>query len=219
MLWQRDLPDLLISEDARLVGLRLADGVMAVNRDRPNGFTSENWLSALAANGIVKPQNGDFPESSKPPGKLQDGPFICHEAYCIAGHSSGAVVIHTTDQAVARSLCRTATLIVIDDATARNVCKSGLAIVITKRDLARRGSASVSFDDRDGLPIVDVVSSITEPWRPWHEHRAYYRAARGLPPFQRKKRDQEKQMTTVSLKASRGQVSNGGSILQAAPEP
>ncbi|HEU4987641.1 MAG TPA: ComEC/Rec2 family competence protein [Rhizobiaceae bacterium] len=198
-VWQRDLPDLLISEDARLVGLRLEDGTMGVNRDRPNGFTSENWLSALASDKIVKPQMADSSAASDAPETTPEGTFICYESYCITRHSSGAVVVHTAEQAAARAFCGTATLIVIDDATAKNVCRPGSATVVTKRDVARRGSASVSFRDSEGASAADLTFSIAEPWRPWHEHRAYSRAARGLPPYERKKRNDDEKRTNTAL--------------------
>jgi ComEC/Rec2-related protein len=51
----REPPDALISEDGRLVAVRLADGGLAVNRGRPSSFTLENWQRALQAEGVVRP--------------------------------------------------------------------------------------------------------------------------------------------------------------------
>ncbi|TIT58031.1 MAG: competence protein, partial [Mesorhizobium sp.] len=36
-------PDVLISEDARLVALPIGNGELAVNRERPNEFAADNW--------------------------------------------------------------------------------------------------------------------------------------------------------------------------------
>ncbi len=59
-------------------------------------------------------------------------------------------------------------------------------IVITKRQLARKGAATVRFEETDaGIPKANIVFAIGEPWRPWHEHRAWSRAARGLAPYRR----------------------------------
>ena len=44
-------PDVLVSEDGRLVGFLTGEGLMAVNRPRPNVFTAENWKRTLQADG------------------------------------------------------------------------------------------------------------------------------------------------------------------------
>lgn len=49
-------PDVLVSEDGRLVAFAGEAGALAVNRARPNGFTTEVWRDALAAHIIAKPE-------------------------------------------------------------------------------------------------------------------------------------------------------------------
>jgi len=175
-LMTRQLPDVLISEDARLIGIRGAGGV-AVNRNRPNGFTIEDWKRALNVETVVKPIS---------PGKAAVDPsqpvFTCAEGLCTARHLSGAQIAHAENAAAARKACATAALIVIDDATAGDVCRAGTATVLTKRDLARKGSAAVHFRNDETSPRMDLTFAIIEPWRPWHGYRAWSRASRGLPP-------------------------------------
>ena len=182
MIGARTLPDVLVSEDGRLVGLRTGDGSLAVNRTRPNAFTTEDWQRALKTPTVIKPAKPGAPD--KPPAQDEAG-FRCTDDFCTASAASGALVVHATSAEAARPFCETATLIVIADATAENPCGPGPAIV-TLRELARRGSASVSFEDGTGKPSARVAFAIDEPYRPWHTQRGFSREARGMPPYQRK---------------------------------
>jgi competence protein ComEC len=182
MIAERRLPDVLVSEDGRLVALTMANGELAANHERPNGFTFENWMRSVAARDWIRPV--ETQASVSDPG--QDGGFVCRDKLCVARGEGGALVVHAPDAAEASAFCPEAALIVIDDATARNPCAAGEAAVLTKRDLARRGSASI-YLDQGAAPRV--VQAIGEPFRPWHDHRRYSRAARGLPPW--RKEDQE----------------------------
>ncbi|MGL4488224.1 MAG: ComEC/Rec2 family competence protein [Rhizobiaceae bacterium] len=55
MLWTPPRPDLLISEDAKLIAVRTSNGIIAVNRERPNQFTLKSWQNALAAQTVELP--------------------------------------------------------------------------------------------------------------------------------------------------------------------
>lgn len=180
MLAMRPMPDLLIAEDGRLVGLRTGDGV-AVNRSRPNAFTAENWQMALNSTTLVKPIKLETSDA-RIDATVGLG-FVCGEGICAARHGSGELIVHAQTAEHAWPYCETAALIIIDDATASSeTCATSEATVITKRDLARRGSAAVTLSD--GMPVV--VYSVEPDYRPWHAHRAFSREARGLPPYQRK---------------------------------
>lgn len=170
MLTDRALPEVVISEDGRLVAVRTAPDVLAVNRDRPNAFTIQDWTRALGLE--------DF---STPAAARREGMagFDCAEDVCTATTMSGRVVAHVPDAERAAGLCSAAALIVIDDATAGNPCGAG-AVVLTKRDMARRGSAAVTFAGEG----VRIEHAIGEPYRPWHAHRRFSREARGMAPWQ-----------------------------------
>ena len=184
MIGERTLPQVLVSEDGRLVATRSDDNALAVNRARPNTFTTEDWQRALKAATIVKPDSAaaDAPAPAEP----LVGQFRCSGTSCVARTPDGVVVAHVADTASARQYCSGAALIVIDDATAKDPCPSGMATVLTKRDLARRGSASIAFADASSRQVAAVTFAIGEPYRPWHAHRAFSRAARGMAPYQRK---------------------------------
>ncbi|RWH34608.1 MAG: competence protein, partial [Mesorhizobium sp.] len=85
-----------------------------------------------------------------------------------------------------RPACAFADLIVIDDATAYyNPCRNPLVLVVTKRQLARMGSAAVFFDPLSATTRAEIRFAVRQPYRPWHEQRRFSREARGLPPYRR----------------------------------
>lgn len=176
LILMRDPPDMLISEDARLVAITLSDGRLAINTKRPSTFTLGIWTAALNAGAAVKPESSA--EALPAPA---DAGFQCTGDVCVATHGSGAVVAHARSVSAASPLCGTAILLVIDDATAEGVCGDAHTKVVTKRDLALRGSADVRF--RDGA--ARISHAIGPQLRPWHAHRIYSREARGLPPYRR----------------------------------
>jgi len=189
LLVSHEVPDIFVSEDGRLVAVRLVDKRVAVNRARPNAFTMENWTRAMAASAVVAP--------AKPGEATGNGTaFTCTAGTCTIAHPSG-LVAHVGSADAARELCDDTMLIVIDDATAENPCAGARPIVLTKRDLARKGSAEISVDaPAAGVahaslrkPRLDLRFAIAEPYRPWHAHRRYSREARGLPPWQPKQRN------------------------------
>lgn len=122
--------------------------------------------------------------------------FICSDELCLARNVDGAIIAHAKNQTAAGSACEIASLIVIADPTADNPCRDGAATIVTARDLARRGSVEVSFqyksqarNDIGGIedqPRAAIFFAIVEPYRPWHAHRQFSRAARGLAPYQRR---------------------------------
>ncbi len=182
-------PDVLISEDARLVALPIGGGELAVSRARPNEFTVDNWKRALAAETIVVPEmfneaDGRFDIADAvnlPPG----APFYCTDGVCLARHPSGAIIAHVEDRKDTWKACGFADLIVVNDATGYDACHNPLVLVVTKRQLARKGSAAVFFDRQSASSPPIVSFAVDGPYRPWHEQRKYSREARGLPPYQK----------------------------------
>ena len=180
-------PDVLISEDAHLVAMPIGGGELALNRVRSNEFTTDNWKRALQAEAIVPPET--FAEGTLdiadpvdlPPGS----PFYCTGDLCIGRHTSGAIVALAENRESARPACGFADLIVINDATAYNPCHDPRILVVTKRQLARDGSAAVFFDPQSATARPAIQYAAEKPYRPWHEQRSYSREARGLPPYKR----------------------------------
>lgn len=245
LISQRDLPQVYVSEDGRLVAMRTGDGRIAVNRARANPFTIEDWSRAMRAQTIVRPEKslqiseleasadsvlessdssreaadslheaidpawkdgaapiGTRPDQDNPddgqrdirgsvaPATPDGGPardiptlrtgFSCGAKLCLARHGSGAVIAHTETMAVAEAACAFAAVIVIADATAANPCPHSDVKVITARHLARRGSAEIAFDAAGAPSIRHAIGATL---RPWHDHRRFSRASRGMPPY------------------------------------
>lgn len=180
-------PDVLISEDAHLVAMPIGGGELAINRERSNDFTTDNWKRALKAEQIVPPET--FAKGAldiADPVDLPTGsPFYCIGDLCIGRHPSGAIVALAETRDSARAACGFADLIVINDATAYNPCRDSRVLVVTKRQLARDGSAAVFFDPQSATAPPAISYAVQEPYRPWHEQRKYAREARGLPPYKK----------------------------------
>jgi ComEC/Rec2-related protein len=182
-------PDVLISEDARLVALPIGGGELAVSRARPNEFTVDNWKRALTSETIVVPEvfdkgDGQFEiadAAELPPGS----PFYCTAGVCLAKHTSGAIIAYVEDRKDTWKACGFAELIVVNDATGYDACHNPLVLVITKRQLARKGSAAVFFDRQSATTPATISFAVDRPYRPWHAQRKFSREARGLPPFKK----------------------------------
>ncbi|MBZ9693809.1 MULTISPECIES: ComEC/Rec2 family competence protein [unclassified Mesorhizobium] len=182
-------PDVLISEDARLVALPIGNGELAVNRERPNEFATDNWKRALISETIVKPEMFDTTDrqfdvaspTDLPPGS----PFYCREGLCLARHPSGAIIAYVEDRKTTWKACAFADLIIVNDATAYDACHNPLVLVVTKRQLARKGSAAVFFNSQSATTRAAIAFAVDGPYRPWHEQRKFSREARGLPPYKK----------------------------------
>lgn len=166
------IPDVLVSEDGRLVGLRLEDGSLAVNRRRPNAFTIEDWQRALRAGHLVAPKTV---RQGKAP--AEEPGFVCDDGFCLAGTAGGRKMAVLADSAGLPRACAEAELAILS-VLARTSCPS--IAVIGLRELARNGAAAVSFQAPGQRPVVQ--HAIAEPYRPWHRQRQFSRAARGLEP-------------------------------------
>ncbi|HEV2504088.1 MAG TPA: ComEC/Rec2 family competence protein [Mesorhizobium sp.] len=179
-----ETPDVLISEDARLVALPIAGNELAVSRARPNPFTLDNWRRALNVETTIFPEDvsDDVELTVENALDMPLGmPFLCTRRLCFARHLSGAVVVTAASADIAKSACGIAALIVIDDATAHDPCNDPAVVVVTKQDLARIGSAAVRFDSPADKP-ANVLFALDTKHRPWHAQRGFTREARGLPP-------------------------------------
>jgi competence protein ComEC len=190
MLRAVEVPDVLVAEDARLVAVPIGGSELAVNRPRPSAFAMDNWRRAMDAENLVLPERLKGPDlrytgvdaSELPPGS----PFLCGAGLCVARHPNGAIVAHASTLTAARSACGFAALIVIEDATAADPCNDPLVAVVTKRDLARSGSAAVRFNPASATAQAEIRFAIEDDYRPWHVQRRFSRDARGLPPYQPK---------------------------------
>jgi competence protein ComEC len=162
--------------------------------------------------------------------------FACAGETCLARTRSGVIVARVEDVTFARDLCARVQLIVIADATAENPCAAGEAAVITQRQLALRGSVALSVSGDVAGRRADIAHAVKLPLRPWHDHRRFSRAARGLPPYEKSRRNAavdpadltqahtQTALSAVAWDASRraldgSAISSGGSGRPDAPAP
>jgi competence protein ComEC len=183
----------VVSDDAALVAVRQEGGRLALNRPRANAFTLENWQRAMVSETVEKPVSA--PGSGGPAVDADASGFVCGEGLCLTRHASGAVVAYAQGPDAAERACASATLLIVDDATVEEPCGDRVA-TITRRDLARRGAVEIRFRASAPGPAVGVTFAISKPYRPWHAHREFSRAARGLLPYQ-SKRDQRQSRPPV----------------------
>ncbi len=85
-------PDLLVSEDARLVAFVGDNSALSVNRTRPNSFTMQTWQRATKSVEIIKPSmiNGteDF-ETIAQQAAANPGIFHCQSGWCVLDNGKG----------------------------------------------------------------------------------------------------------------------------------
>lgn len=89
-------PDLLVSEDAALVALVSREGILAVNRERPNAFTMQSWQRAARATTVLKPAKADDNDSINmlvKAAKASQDAFICRNGACATQTSGGLNIV------------------------------------------------------------------------------------------------------------------------------
>jgi len=145
-------PDLLVSEDGKLVAIRLDNGGIALSNRLHDKFTQSVWVRRA----------GEGEIEDNPPATLDDtsqtadcGGGLCR--FTVAGHKAAIV---SKPEALAGGCA--ASDVVIAQLPAHAACRAPL--VIDPTDLARDGAISVRFEK--DLPIVQTVraSAGNRPW-------------------------------------------------------
>ncbi|MDI6026113.1 ComEC/Rec2 family competence protein [Corticibacterium sp. UT-5YL-CI-8] len=205
-------PLALISEDARLVAIPAEDKngneAIAVNRPRAGSFTVDNWKYAFGTDTVLRPTSATASLHGNVLASLDENVpegFACAGEVC-AARSGTWQVIHAATGDAAKAYCGEVAILIVDDATFRG-CPSGETMVVTKRDLARLGSAAIysplfGQSSSSASPLT-IDHAIEQPYRSWHAQRLYSREARGLPPYVR---PEQREGPTEDSKAS-GDVS------------
>ncbi len=174
----RVTPDVIISEDGKLVAVQHENGQLLLNRPRPNRFTLENWQRAY-----------QFPKTV-PPGSAADKgeAFQCAEGRCQIASSSGFSVARIEDPGLLKAACDEYDIVIAAFPTPKTRCIEGAALLISARDLAKSGAAEIYRTDQtnsSGARFI-VSHALSGIERPWHRHRAFSRAARNLEPYKPK---------------------------------
>lgn len=194
-------PDIVVSEDAKLVGVRLTDGTFAINRNRPSQFTIDNWKAAYVVKEFRAPLLAKNKKQTDP------GGFECEQALCTINLNDGRTLAYTADAAMQEIACNVGDVVILAVPGKNTACPSFRVLSISRRELALKGSAEIRLGKaglerrRPEAALVDlsqgnksqqssliadrrlgdrVAFAVDVPSRPWHLHRIHSRAARGL---------------------------------------
>jgi competence protein ComEC len=174
-------PDILVSGDARLVGVRTADGGMLLSSGRIERFTGDSWVRRAGAE-----QAGLWPVGTQ----SADGRLRCDTLGCVYRRDAASVAIVSKVEAL------------VDDCGAVDVLVSlvpvrrrcpGVRHVVDRFDIWRNGAHAIWLNG-DGSPRVESTRAARgdRPWVPKPETRPRPQAAtdRKGPPGQRPRQDQ-----------------------------
>lgn len=195
-------PDIVVSEDAKLVGVRLADGRFAVNRSRPSQFTVDNWKTAYRVEEFIALPSGKNKKRTDGDG------FECEDGLCAIALRDGRTLAYTADVAMQEIACNIGDVVILAVPGKDVSCHRPTILSINKRDLALKGAVEIRLvqkarEQKRVLKASSVVSSeatkaemgqpvsnlqqdarvtfaVDTPSRPWHLHRIHSRPARGL---------------------------------------
>lgn len=206
------MPDILISEDAKFVAVRLRDGSFAVNRSRPPQFTAQNWQTAYLIDDFIPPQSA----MKRSAGAREDG-FICEDGLCTLSLRDGRIFAYTAQEEMHEIACNVGDVVVLAIAGKDLSCTRSSTLVIGRQELALKGTLEIRLgeemqrhqavspdpavrddhqiyrftvaEQRKDAAYADYLNfSVGAPTRPWQLHRLYSRAARGQPEREYKKR-------------------------------
>ncbi|QND52784.1 ComEC family competence protein [Phyllobacterium sp. 628] len=187
-------PDIILSEDGRLVGVR-EGGNLLVNRALGGTFSLRNWQQGYSLGAVSKPVKAESNGG--------EGGFECAEKLCVVREPGGLIVAYTDDPAQREAACSEGDIAILAFAGANTTCSNGAVRVITRQDLALNGAAEIRFEAMrqmsgqgedansdadatrkalaDRLHSAEITYAVGPPERPWNTYRIHSLASRNLP--------------------------------------
>ncbi len=160
-------PDLLVSEDAKLMAVRDSEGRLWLSSSRRGGFTAETWLRrAGEADGLAWPREATrgAPEST--------APLTCDSLGCVYRRDGWTVALAERGDALEED-CREAQVVISREPVSRHHCR-GPEIVIDRFDLWRAGGHALWLSD-DSVRVESVAGLRgARPWVPDRARRRNY---------------------------------------------
>jgi len=157
-------PDILISEDGKLVALAGPEG-LASNAARPSAFVFQQWQAALRSPPHSPPAN--YPQTAADDAekvKLLDGLLASAAAAPSRFHCAGrgicaaihhqAKLIAINQAALIGAACDRADVVVVAIPVHMRTCRSG-AVLVTARNLRRSGAMTLSILDSSPVSAED----------------------------------------------------------------
>lgn len=169
------IPDILVSEDGKLVGIRY-DQQLYVNRTRPSSFISDQWLKAYRLN-LEKPKkmkkaspSFDLQITNRPDILRllgQGRAFICFNTHFCLNIYQDKIVTTLGKTEHLDAACKFSDIIVATfgvNKNLRDTCASKM--IISRYDLKQSGSMAFYSDDisPNGYRIETAISQAIRPW-------------------------------------------------------
>jgi competence protein ComEC len=155
-LWMQQGPDMLVSDDGRLMAVRMADGRLSVSERRRERRTAEDWLEQEGQGTRLY-----WPER----GTSMDGRLRCDSLGCIY-RAGGRTVALLRDGLAHDEDCRVADIL-ISQRPVHGHCPTP-SLVIDRFDLWRHGATAIWLDG--GKIRVRTVAEY-QGTRPWASRR------------------------------------------------
>jgi len=135
-------PDIVISEDAKLVGVRLADGKFAVNRSRQSQFTIDNWKTAYLVEEFIAPPSGKNKKRTDGDG------FECEDGLCTISLRDGCTLAYTADVAMLEIACNIGDVVILVVSGKYPACGRSTILSISKQELALKGAVEIRLGEK-----------------------------------------------------------------------
>ncbi|WP_100220970.1 ComEC/Rec2 family competence protein [Agrobacterium albertimagni] len=190
--------ELMISEDARLVAIRVASDettTLAINRSRPAAFIFDQWRPVLGIDEAMPPVM--LPNTALPPApdrrigqtlseeqrKLAEtvldsllqasgsDRFTCIKQACAIRLENGNSLLTLERPDLLGAACDRANIVVLSARTRLTACRSG-ALLISETNLRATGSLEISGLGAESQAMT-VRSALDGPSKPWTAHRLY----------------------------------------------
>ncbi len=128
-------PDILVSRDARLIGITDPDGVLTLSQQRNNRFVADTWL---------RRQGQTAAESFPATGTLWEGALRCSKSGCVL-ERQGIVIAMPEDRRALAEDCLYADLVITSSWGPRNCA----AQLIDRRYMADAGPLAIALRGED----------------------------------------------------------------------
>ena len=153
MVWPGPGPDILISENGRLMAVRGGDGGLSVSEPRRDRFTREIWLRA----------DGQFEAGTWPTSSPDDGDWLSCDPLACLYRPNGLSVALIRDARALLEDCSMADIVVAGIPVPR-FCRA--EIIVDRFDVWRHGAHAITFT-QDGPVVARVADRIgLRPWTP-----------------------------------------------------
>ena len=164
-------PDMLVSADARLIGVRMQSGVFLQQRQGGSAFVRDAWLQLW-----MSPRAAVFP----PSGNATEGSMVCVADACLLRPRPDAKAILLVRGPARPAGCAEAAVVASAE-PARGLCGKPWPKLVDRFTVWRDGSAAIWLNPDGAIVVTDRMERGDRPWVP-PSPQPMARAAPVLPP-------------------------------------